>query len=283
MNQSKRDWLQLFFRRDSFRERIYPTRVTYLALAVVVMMGLALFLAGADRLRESLGLAALRPPATQIASQPTSGLATMSTPTTTVSAPATTIPSPVATGGLPTRNLETALPPTPAPAAASRCPVTWHVQEVAKSGGGRMGMVDDNNVAVQVRQDFREAMAWANSPSGPWNLAEVNRYYTPRMAGEVRAGLQLSLNRNEYVQVEMADLGTLSLSFTPDGSGVTFMSVQYEPITQTIRDTATNAVKRTVVLDDVPFQQVGIAMLYDTQACRWKMDRIEYPEPVLAP
>jgi len=283
MHQSKRDWLQLFFRRDTLRERIYPTRVTYLVVAVLTMMGFALFLAGANRFHESLGLAALRPPATLAASQPTSGPSTRSTLTTTIPAAAATIPATVAPGGSPTIKPAAALPATPAPAAAPRCPITWHVQEVAKAGGGRMGMVDDNAVGVQVRQDFREATAWANSPSGPWNLAEVDRYYTSGMAQQVRAGLQLSLSRNEYVQVEMTDLGTLSLSFTPDGGGVTFMSVQYEPITQTVRDTTTGTVKRTVILNDVPFQQVGIAMLYDTQACRWKMDRIEYPERVQAP
>ena len=155
----------------------------------------------------------------------------------------------------------------------------WNVQEVAKAGGGRMGLADDSSVGVQVRQNFREAMLWANSPAGPWDLAEVDRYYTPGMAQQVRAGLQLSLNRQEYVQVEMVDMGFVSMSFTPDGAGVTFMSVQYEPITQTVRDTATHAVKRAVVLDDVPYRLVGIAMLYDTQACRWKIDRIDYQEP----
>lgn len=279
MHQSKRDWLQLFFRRDIFRERIYPTRVTYLVVAVVTLMGFALFLVGASRFRESLGLAALRPAPTQIAAQPASPLTTTPTLTTTIPAPATPGSSPtVKPGALGTTGA--ALPAATAPAVAPRCPVTWRVREVAKSGGGRMGLVDDNNVSVQVREDFREATAWANNPSGPWNLAEVDRYYTPAMAQQVRAGLQLSLNRNEYVQVEMTDLGTLSLSFTPDGGGVSFMSVQYEPITQTVRDTATNAVKRTVVLDDAPYRQVGIAMLYDTQTCRWKIDRIDYPEPV---
>jgi hypothetical protein len=279
INQSKRDWLHLFFRRDTWRERIYPTRVTYLALAVVVMMGLGLFLVGADRFRESLGLTALRP-----AAAPTATQVSTSAPQAHITPPrvtATGTPTVSSSPSLVTR--VTASPASLVSGPASRCPITWHVQQVAKSGGGRMGMVDDNNVAVQVRQDFREAMQWANSPSGPWNLAEVDRYYTPRMASEVRSGLQLSLNRQEYVQVEMTDLGILSLSFTPDGAGVTFMSVQYEPITQTVRDAATSTVKRTVVLDDVPYQQVGIAMLYDTQACRWKIDRIEYPERVLAP
>ena len=169
---------------------------------------------------------------------------------------------------------------TPAPANSPvRCSITWHVQEVAKSGGGRMGLPDDNTVAAQVRQDFREAMQWADAPAQAWNLAEADLFYTPRMASKVRAGLQLSLNRQEYVQVEMADLGTLSMSFTPDGAGVTFMSVQHEPITQTIRDVGTLAAKRTVVLNDVPYRLVGIAMLYDTQDCRWKIDQIEYQEP----
>jgi hypothetical protein len=252
--------LHLFFRRDPYRERVYLTREAYLAIAVVALLGLALFLAGAAQFREALGLAALRSPATPI--QSSSSSAASQAITTTTQATAIVSPSSNPSGG-------TKATAIPSPVlVCRRCPITWHVQEVAKAGGGRMGLADDNSVGVQVRQNFREAMAWANAPSGPWNLAEVDQYYTAGMAQQVRTGLQLSLNRQEYVQVEMTDLGTLSLSFTPDGGGVTFMSVQYEPITQTIRDTATGTVKRTVVLDDVPYRQVGIAMLYDTQACR---------------
>jgi len=278
MNPTRRDLLHLFFRRDTYRERIYLTREAYLAIAVVALLGLALFLAGAAQFREALGLAAMRSPATPIpGSSPL-----VASPAITPTMQTTAIVSPTPSSNSPVGTKATVIPTSPA-VSLSRCPITWHVQEVAKAGGGRMGLADDNAVGVQVRENFREAMAWANSPAGPWNLAEVDQYYTPGMAQQVRAGLQLSLNRNEYVQVEMTDLGTLSLSFTPDGSGVTFMSVQYEPITQTIRDATTGAVKRTVVLNDVPYQQVGIAMLYDTQACRWKIDRIEYPEPVQTP
>jgi hypothetical protein len=278
MHPTKRDLLHLFFRRDTYRERIYLTREAYLAIAVVALLGLTLFLAGAAQFREALGLSALRTPATPVHSSSSPAASQAITPTTQ----ATAIVSPTPSSNSPVGTKATVVPASPA-VSLSRCPITWHVQEVAKAGGGRMGLADDNAVGVQVRENFREAMAWANSPTGPWNLSEVDQYYTPGMAQQVRAGLQLSLNRNEYVQVEMTDLGTLSLSFTPDGSGVTFMSVQYEPITQTIRDATTGAVKRTVVLNDVPYQQVGIAMLYDTQACRWKIDRIEYPEPVQAP
>jgi len=279
MHPTKRDLLHLFFRRDAYRERVYLTREAYLAIAVVAMLGLALFLAGAAQFREALGLAALHSPAT-----PTqSGSSTSASQAITTTTQATAIVSPTTSGNPSGGTKATAVPASPVPGLPPRCPITWHVQEVAKAGGGRMGLADDNSVGVQVRQDFREATAWANSPAGPWNLAEVDQYYTAGMAQQVRAGLQLSLNRQEYVQVEMTDLGTLSLSFTPDGGGVTFMSVQYEPITQTVRDATSGVVKRTVVLDDVPYRQVGIAMLYDTQACRWKIDRIEYPEPVQAP
>ena len=66
---------------------------------------------------------------------------------------------------------------------------------------------------------------------------------------------------------------------SPGPVTLTVTAINYEPITQTIRDVGTLAVKRTVVLDDVPYRLVGIAMLYDTQACRWKIDRIEYQEP----
>ena len=46
MNQTQRDLFNLFFRRDSLRERIYPTRVTYLAIAVTAMVGMALLCRG---------------------------------------------------------------------------------------------------------------------------------------------------------------------------------------------------------------------------------------------
>jgi len=276
MNRTQRDLLHLFFRRDPYRERVYLTREAYLAIAVVALLGLALFLAGAAQFREAIGLAALRPPATPIHSSSSPVASQAITPATQT----TTSASPTVAASPSTGTKVTAVPASPVPGLSPRCPITWRVQEVAKAGGGRMGLADDNAVGVQVRENFREAMAWANSPAEPWNLAEVDRYYTAGMAQQVRAGLQLSLNRNEYVQVEMADLGTLSLSFTPDGGGVTFMSVQYEPITQTVRDVTTGAIKRTVILNDIPYQQVGIAMLYDTQACRWKIDRIDYPEPV---
>ncbi len=273
MQQTKRDLLHLFFRRDRLRERIYPTRVTYLAVAVVVLVGAALLLAGAASFRESLGLRPLSSPAT--ATSPGVASTRLVSPTATMPAWGTATLEPSSS------------PAAPASPAASknlvRCPITWHIQEAAKAGGGRIGLPNDDQVAARVRQDFREAMQWANAPAQGWDLAEADRYYTPGLAAQVRAGLQLSLNRQEYVQVEMADLGFVSMSFMPDGAGVTFMSVQYEPITQTVRDLSTRAVKRTVVLDDVPYRQVGIAMLYDTQACRWKIDRIEYPEPVQAP
>jgi len=278
MNQTQRDLFNLFFRRDSLRERIYPTRVTYLAITITVMVGMALLCVGAARFHESLGLTRLSS-STTVASSPTQSTQTLTDTPPGLSIAATVM---VTTG----QSVATpaAQPPatlvTPASANTTiRCPITWRIEEVAKSGGGRMGLPDDATVTTQVRQDFREAMQWADAPAQAWNLSEADRFYTPRMAGEVRAGLQLSLNRQEYVQVEMADLGTLSMSFTPDGAGVTFMSVQHEPITQTIRDVGTLAVKRTVVLDDVPYRLVGIAMLYDTQACRWKIDRIEYQEP----
>ena len=280
MNQTQRDLLRLFFRRDTLRERIYLTREAYLAIAVVVLLGLALFLAGAVRFSESLGLRPLSPAATAAAS------AQQGTPILE----ATPVQSQTATmagQGDVTPSAAVSAPPvfaSPAtPSNPVRCPIAWRVQEVAKQGGGRIGLPDDDQVAARVRQDFREAMQWANAPAQAWNLAKVDQYYTPRMAGEVRADLQLSLNRNEFVQVEMTDLGFVSMSFTSDGGGVTFMSVQYEPITQTVRDASTQAVKRAVVLDDVPYRLVGIAMLYDDQACHWKIDSINFPEPVVTP
>lgn len=281
MNQTRRDLFNIFFRRDSLRERIYPTRVTYLAIVVVAMLGLALLLAGAAHFGESLGLRPLSPATTIAAS---SSQSTPAIRATSVQSSTTATMGP----GSATPGATVSAPPSlasPAPANNSiRCPITWRVQEAAKAGGGRIGLPDDDQVAARVRQDFHEATQWANNaPSGPWNLAEVDRYYTPRMAGEVRAGLQISLNRNEYVQVEMTDLGFVSMSFMPDGAGDTFMSVQYEPITQTVRDAATHAVKRAVVLDDVPYRLVGVAMLYDAQACRWKIDDVSFPEPVKTP
>ncbi len=280
MNRTQRDLLHLFFRRDTYRERIYPTREAYLAIAVVALLGLALFLAGAARFRESLGLAALRPRATAAPnSSSTSMSQTIITPTT--QATATVSPAPESNPSAGTK--ATAIAASPVPALSPRCPITWRVQEVAKQGGGRIGLPDDDQVAARVRQDFREAMQWADAPTQAWNLAQVDRYYTPRMANDVRAALQLSLNRDEYVQVELTDLGFVSMSFTPDGAGVTFMSVQYEPITQTVRDVSTQAVKRTVVVNDVSYRPVGIAMLYDTQACRWKIDEVDFPEPVKIP
>jgi hypothetical protein len=169
------------------------------------------------------------------------------------------------------------------PGKPVRCPITWHVQEIAKSGGGRVGLPDDDNVAIQVRQDFSTALQWTYSPPQAWNLAEADRYYTPGAVAALRANLQLSLNRQEYIQVEMADAGTLSMSFTPDGRGVTFMNVQYEPITQTVRDLSTQTAKRTMVVNDAPYRLVGVAMLYDDQDCRWKIDSINFPEPVAVP
>ncbi len=280
MNRTQRDLLHLFFRRDTYRERIYLTRVAYLAIAVVALLGLALFLAGAARFRESLGLAALRPPATPVPNSSSMSVPqTIITPTTQATA---TVPPSLA--GNPSIGMKaTAVPASPVPGLSPRCPITWRVQEVARQGGGRIGLPDDDQVAARVRQDFREAMQWANAPTQAWNLAQVDRYYTPRMVNDVRAALQLSLNRNEYVQVELTDLGFVSMSFTPDGAGVTFMNVQYEPITQTVRDVSTQAVKRTVVLDDVSYRLVGIAMLYDTQACRWKIDEVDFPELVQTP
>ncbi len=279
MHPTRRDLLNLFFHQDRLRERIYPTQVFYLTITVVVMVGATLLLAGASGFRESLGLKPLSPVAKVVAP----------------AGPGTPTPQPIGMGAraaaTPAQGSATpepsASPPIAAPPAASngpiRCPITWHVQEVAKSGGGRLGLPDDEQVASRVRQNFREATQWANASAAAWDLAEADRYYTPGLAGQVRAGLQLSLNRQEYVQVETADLGFVSMSFMPDGAGVTFMSVQYEPITQTIRDTSTNIIKRTIVLNDVPYREVGIAMLYDTQACRWKIDRIDYPEPIQTP
>jgi hypothetical protein len=279
MNRTQRDLLHLFFRRDTYRERIYLTREAYLAIAVVALLGLALFLAGAARFRESLGLAALRPPATAAPnSSSTSVSQTVITTTQT-----TTMVSPTVAANPSAGTKATAILASPVPGLSPRCPITWHVQEVAKQGGGRIGLPDDDQIAARVRQDFREAMQWADAPTQAWNLAEVDQYYTPRMANDVRAALQLSLNRDEYVQVGLTDLGFVSMSFTPDGAGVTFMSVQHEPITQTVRDASTQAVKRTVVLDDVSYRLVGIAMLYDTQACRWKIDEVDFPEPVKTP
>jgi len=56
MNQTKRDLFNLFFRRDTLRERVYPTRVTYLVVAVIAMLGMTLLFVGAARFHESLGL-----------------------------------------------------------------------------------------------------------------------------------------------------------------------------------------------------------------------------------
>ncbi len=284
MNQTKRDLLNIFFRRDSLRERIYPTRVTYLSIVVVVMIGAALLLAGTARFSEALGLKPLSPAATT--ARPSYQASSESPP----AIQATRVQSSTAMGtGQENATPGTAVPvpsalASSAPANSSiRCPITWHVQEAAKQGGGRIGLPDDDQVAARARQDFREAMQWANAPTQAWNLTQVDRYYTSRMADDVRAAVQLSLNRQEYVQVELTDLGFVSMSFTPDGAGVTFMSVQYEPITQTVRDVSTQAAKRTVVLNDVPYRLVGIAMLYDTQACRWKIDEVDYPEPVKTP
>jgi len=275
MNQTQRDLFSLFFRRDGLRERVYATRVTYLAIIVTAMVGMALLVVGAARFHDSLGLAPLSA-STKVAVSVQS-TQTLDTPAgSSIAATATVTAGQTSAPAAPTPMMRV----TPAPANSSvRCPVTWHVQEVAKAGGGRIGLPDDGQVASQVRQGFREAMQWANAPARAWNLAEADHFYTSRMVGEVRAGLQLSLDRQEYVQVEMADMGFVSMSFTPDGAGVTFMSVQHEPITQTIRDVSTQAVKRTVVLNDVPYRLVGIAMLYDTQDCRWKIDQIEYQEP----
>ena len=278
MNQTKRDLFNLFFRRDTLRERVYPTRVTYLVVAVIAMLGMTLLFVGAARFHESLGLTPLSSSTTVVSSLTQSTPTGIPTPTELLTAATVTVTARQSVATPAAQPPVTLLTPAPANNPV-RCPITWHVQEVAKSGGGRIGLPDDNAVTTQVRQDFREAMQWADAPAQAWNLAEADRFYTPRMAGEVRAGLQLNLNRQECVQVERADLGTLSISFTPDGAGVTFMSVQYEPITQTIRDVGTLAVKRTVVLNDVPYRLVGIAMLYDTQDCRWKIDRIEYQEP----
>jgi hypothetical protein len=61
------------------------------------------------------------------------------------------------------------------------------------------------------------------------------------------------------------------------------MNVQYEPITQTVRDLSTQTAKRTMVVNDAPYRLVGVAMLYDDQACRWKIDSINFPEPVAVP
>ena len=52
MNQTQRDLFNLFFRRDSLRERVYPTRVTYLAITIVVMLGLTLLFVGAARFHD---------------------------------------------------------------------------------------------------------------------------------------------------------------------------------------------------------------------------------------
>ncbi len=103
------------------------------------------------------------------------------------------------------------------------------------------------------------------------------------MAAQVRVNIQFRLDQREYVQVERTSMGTLSMSFTADGSGVTFLNAQYEPITQQVRDVTTGVVKQTVVLNAAPYQLVGVAMLYDAQDCRWKIDSIEYPGSGLAP
>ena len=59
MNQTQRDLFNLFFRRDSLRERVYLTRVTYLAIIVTAMVGMALLVVGAARFHDSLGLTPL--------------------------------------------------------------------------------------------------------------------------------------------------------------------------------------------------------------------------------
>jgi hypothetical protein len=268
MHQTRKDWTRLFFRRDGLREQIYPTRVTYLALGVFALLGLALLLAGAASLREGMGLAAL-PAVTANPAQPSSGSQVTAAATRAARTALATSAPQIKT---------TAKPVTP----AARCPITWQTSTIATQAG-QFEYVRDENVTRGVRANFREAEEWLDRPSGPWNQADADQYFTPQLAAQMRIAMQSSLSRNEYTRITLSNLGVVSMTFTPDGAGVTFMSVQYEPITQTVHDAATGAVKRAVILNDTPYRLVGIAMLYDTQACRWKIAKMEYSDPVELP
>lgn len=275
MNSIQKDLLKLFFHRDAMRERIYPTRVAYLTLGVVALISVALILVGAHWFRESLGLTPLSSLAAPTPTPASPAASRGPAPTLQITRPLlAATASPTASGRTDRISAPTSVP-------SARCPITWKVRDVAKAGGGRVGLLEDKDqdVIAQVHRDFDEAMRWTHLPAGPWNLSEVDRYYTPAMAQQVRANLKLSLDRGEYVQVETSGGGITSMSFTSDGAGVTFMHAQYEPITQTVRDAATKSVKRTTVLNDLPYRWVGVAMLYDSQSCRWRIDQITYNVP----
>jgi hypothetical protein len=278
MNQTQRDLINLFFRRDSLRERVYPTRVTYLAITIIVMVGMALLFVGAARFHESLGLTPLSSP-TKAASSPTQNAqAAMETPTQPSAIATATVTIGQGNASPTAQSPETLLTPAPANHPV-RCPITWKVQEVVVDAGTRIGRTDDQT-AYAVWQDYLEAVEWGNSPSSEDELTEADQYYTPGMADAVRRNLQQNLNQRQYVRVEMPDSSYLSMSFTTDGGGVTFMNVQYTPITQAIVNLDTHTVQKTLVVDNgIPYLLVGVAMLYDTQDCRWKVDRIEWPEP----
>ncbi len=260
MNRTKRDLLNLFFRRDPLRERIYPTRVATLCAAVVVLLGGALLLSGASGFREALGLSALRPaPASSVT--------------------ATTAVSPTAEPAL-VRSTETVAPPTAtiSPTAthvAERCPITWKVQQAAGPNGYRFGWVDDGATPGRVLADYLAFVEWMDASPKGWDLSDLPSRTTPRALQTMLPVLPARANRREFVQVTPSSRGVVSMSFTLDGAGVTFFDLQRGPITQTVRSADGGAIKQSVMWD-VSQRLVGVSMAYDANDCRWKVDELKY-------